>query len=178
MFFGIGRESFSSSCSRMAEISEQSLRRYSKGLGLAKGWCNRLGLNINPSKTTIVLTDFTRGLIIETAKTCCVCGMWAMPTWVPAHKCFKGNEMAHLLACSVSASGMVEELLQREERVGREKDWQLTTGLRKARLLLGGYNLARFQQIINLPRDKFRLLVATYTIYMSIASSSNCSSAT
>lgn len=34
------------------------------------------------------------------------------------------------------------------EEIGRDRYWELTTGLRQAKLLLQGYNLASFKQII------------------------------
>ena len=39
----------------------------------------------------------------------------------------------------------------------------LAANNRYAKLLLGEYNLARFRDMINFPRDKFRLLVPLYT---------------
>ena len=93
------------------------------------------------------------------------------------------NRMVGLEPYIAVGSDAVKQLLRKEERVGRERHWQQLQGMRHARLLMGGYDHSRFKNVINLPRNKIRLLVAFYTGHcwlkkhlfnMGLVSCANC----
>ena len=57
----------------------------------------------------------------------------------------------------------IKKLLRNEESVDGKKYLQQLQGKRTAKLLMGGYNLTGFENVTNLMKDKFRILISFYT---------------
>ncbi|XP_036319943.1 uncharacterized protein LOC118734325 [Rhagoletis pomonella] len=96
--------------------------------------------------------------------------------WVPGHMGVAGNEEAdHLPRTAASSTPIgpdpflavgpntIKEMLRRDNSKLRELHWLGTMGQRQAKSLLGGYNLSRYRLLMDLPKEKLRIITGFLT---------------
>lgn len=96
--------------------------------------------------------------------------------WVPGHNDIYGNEMADELARKGSATALLgpepfcgvnsrlaEDVLRTNFRSSWEDFWSETPGCRQAKSLLGPLNTKRSKSLLNLSRNKIRIITAFLT---------------